>query len=119
MLSRHALIAGATGIVGRRIAERLHANGWTVTGVCRRPPPQLPYRMLAVDLADARDCGEKLGALTTVTHVFYAARYDHPEGQSELVDVNAAMRMEVSLVRIPIGLQRNSIAQALDTKTPA
>jgi nucleoside-diphosphate-sugar epimerase len=88
---RHALIAGATGIVGRRIAERLHASGWEVTGICRRPPPASPYRLVAVDLTDAADCRTKLGALTTVTHVFYAARYDHPEGVAESVDINAAM----------------------------
>ncbi len=91
MPSRHAVIAGATGIVGRRIAERLHANGWTVTGLCRRPPLRSPYEMRAVDLSDARDCSQRLFTLTTVTHVFYAARYDHPEGRPESVDVNAAM----------------------------
>ena len=91
MPSRHAVIAGATGIVGRRIAERLHANGWTVTGLCRCPPPGSPYEMRAVDLTDARDCERQLSALPTVTHVFYAARYDHPEGRPESVDVNAAM----------------------------
>jgi nucleoside-diphosphate-sugar epimerase len=88
----HALVAGATGIVGRRIAERLHATGWEVTGLCRRPPStQLPYKLVAVDLADGAECRPKLAALTTVTHVFYAARYDHPEGVAESVDINAAM----------------------------
>ena len=91
-MNRHALVAGATGIVGRRIAERLHACGWKVTGLCRRPPPQpLPYTLVAVDLTDGADCGKKLARLTSVTHVFYAARYDHPEGVAESVDVNAAM----------------------------
>jgi nucleoside-diphosphate-sugar epimerase len=89
---QHALIAGATGIVGTRLAQHLHASGWDVVGLCRRPPASpLPYRMLAVDLTDARDCRDKRAALNTVTHVFYAARYDHPEGTTESVDVNAAM----------------------------
>jgi nucleoside-diphosphate-sugar epimerase len=88
----HALVAGATGIVGARIAERLHARGWRVTGACRRPPAgPFPYQLLAVDLTDARDCRAKMESLTTVTHVFYAARYDHPEGQAESVEVNASM----------------------------
>jgi nucleoside-diphosphate-sugar epimerase len=95
MPARHALIAGATGIVGRRIAERLHANGWTVTGLCRRPPSRSPYEMRAVDLTDARDCSQTLSTLTTVTHLFYAARYDHPEGRPESVDVNAGMLVNV------------------------
>lgn len=89
---RHALVAGATGIVGRRIAERLHASGWEVTGLCRRPPPEpLRYALIAVDLTDSADCRTKLAQLTSVTHVFYAARYDHPEGVAESVEVNAAM----------------------------
>jgi nucleoside-diphosphate-sugar epimerase len=89
---RHALIAGATGIVGTRVAERLQGNGWDVTGLCRRPPEsKLPYRLVPVDLTDAADCRAKLAPLRTVTHLFYAARYDHPEGTSESVDVNAAM----------------------------
>jgi len=95
MPARHALIAGATGIVGRRIAERLHANGWTVTGLCRHPPSRSPYDMRAVDLTDAHDCSRKLSTLTTITHLFYAARYDHPEGRAESIDVNAAMLVNV------------------------
>ena len=92
MVNRHAVIAGATGIVGTRLAQRLHANGWDVTGLCRHPPASsTPYRMIGVDLTHARDCREKLAPLRSVTHVFYTARYDHPEGQAESVDVNAAM----------------------------
>ena len=88
---RHALVAGATGIVGRRIAECLAASGWQVTGLCRRPPPvALPYQVLAVDLTDSADCRRKLGDVDA-THLIYAARYDHPEGASESVDLNTAM----------------------------
>lgn len=90
-MNRHALIAGATGIVGRRVAERLHSAGWEVTGLCRNLPPTRPYRFVSVDLTDAADCRTALAPLTTVTHVFYAARYDHPEGVAESVDTNAAM----------------------------
>lgn len=88
----HALVAGATGLVGRRIAEHLHAAGWRVTGLCRRSPTKaLPYEHCAVDLTNADECRAKLTHLTTVTHVFYAARYDHPEGERESIHVNAAM----------------------------
>jgi nucleoside-diphosphate-sugar epimerase len=87
-----ALVAGATGIVGRRIAERLRARGWDVTGLCRRPPAvEMPCPVIAVDLSDLADCKTRLGALENVTHVFYAARYDHPEGVAESVETNAAM----------------------------
>ena len=92
MTQRHALVAGVTGLVGRRVAERLHESGWAVTGLCRRPPAQpLPYAVRALDLTDVADCRAKLASLGTVTHVFYTARYDHPEGERESIDVNAAM----------------------------
>lgn len=92
MPASHALIAGATGIVGRRIAEHLAARGWQVTGLCRHVPAQArACRYLSVDLTDAARCREQLAGLNDVTHVFYAARYDHPEGVAESVDVNAAM----------------------------
>lgn len=90
-MKRHALIAGATGIVGRRIAERLHSAGWEVTGLCRNLPSARPYRFVSVDLTDAADCRARLAPLTTVTHAFYAARYDHSEGVAESVETNAAM----------------------------
>jgi nucleoside-diphosphate-sugar epimerase len=90
--ARHALVAGVTGLVGRRIAAHLHDTGWKVTGLCRRLPAQaLPFATRSVDLTNARDCCEKLADLDSVTHVFYAARYDHPEGASESIDVNASM----------------------------
>ena len=92
MAERHALVAGATGLVGRRVAARLFERGWRVTGLCRRPPAQaVPYPVIAVDLTDPADCRAKLAAAVSATHVFYAARYDHPEGERESVDVNAAM----------------------------
>jgi nucleoside-diphosphate-sugar epimerase len=90
-MNGHALIAGATGIVGRRIAERLHSAGWEVTGLCRQLPSARPYPLVGVDLTDAAGCRAKLAPLATVTQVFYAARYDHPEGVAESVDTNAAM----------------------------
>ena len=87
-----ALIAGASGLIGRRIAEHLTAaGGWDVIGLARRDRPAPNMRWIPVDLADLEDCRRKLGGLTDVTHVFYAARYDHPEGRPESVEINAAM----------------------------
>jgi len=89
---RHALVAGATGLVGRRIAAELYRSGWGVTGICRRlPSSAIDYPLLSVDLTQSADCCSKLATLHDVTHVFYAARYDHPEGASESIDTNAAM----------------------------
>jgi len=87
---RHtALVAGASGLIGRRIAEHLAATGWEVIRLGRRPPQEPGW--IGVDLADAADCRSRLAGLRRATHVFYAARFDHPEGQPESVEVNAAM----------------------------
>jgi nucleoside-diphosphate-sugar epimerase len=90
---RTALIAGASGLIGRRIADHLLALGdWNVIGLARKPPPDADIRFIAVDLANAEDCRRKLGELDEITHVFYAARFDHPEeGKPEPLDTNAAM----------------------------
>ena len=91
MSSPVALIAGATGLIGRRIAERLQRSGWEVVGLCRRPVAGGAVKLIGVDLTDAGDCRDKLAALGHVTHVFYTARFDHPEGVPESVDTNSVM----------------------------
>jgi nucleoside-diphosphate-sugar epimerase len=42
-----ALVTGATGFVGGRLAQRLAAEGWEVHGVVRRPPGDPAVRALA------------------------------------------------------------------------
>ena len=92
MTKKTALVAGASGLIGRRIAERLVATGdWNVIGLARSAPTAPGMRWIAVDLNDLDDCKRGLGALHEVTHVFYAARFDHPEGVTESVEINAAM----------------------------
>jgi nucleoside-diphosphate-sugar epimerase len=91
MAKNTAVVAGASGLIGRRIADRLAAQGWDVIGLTRRPPATPAVRWIAVDLRDADDCGAKLRGLEAVTHVFYAARFDHPEGEPEAVDTNTVM----------------------------
>ena len=91
-LNHVALVAGASGLIGRRIAERLIAAGnWEVVGLARAPVAVPGMRWINVDLTRAEDCHRALGALDAVTHVFYAARFDHPEGVPEQVETNAAM----------------------------
>jgi nucleoside-diphosphate-sugar epimerase len=91
--TKTAVVAGASGFIGRRIADRLLADGWQVIGLARKPPAETRgLRWIAVDLSDAVDCRRALRGIDGVTHVFYAARYDHPvEGQPEAVETNAAM----------------------------
>jgi nucleoside-diphosphate-sugar epimerase len=91
MERRVALVAGATGLIGRRLAEHLRRCGWDVRGLCRRPAAGAAVRLIGVDLTDAADCRNRLHGQDDVTHVFYAARSDHPEGVNESVAINAAM----------------------------
>src|SRR6185503_20818313 len=87
-----ALVAGASGFIGRRMAEHLLSEGWNVVGLARNPPQTANIRWIAVDLTDPDNCRRALGGLKEVTHVFYGARYDHPvEGQPEPVEINASM----------------------------
>lgn len=88
----HALVAGATGVVGLRLAETLAQDAdWDVTGLSRRAPAKGAFKTIAVDLTDAADCRQKLGALTGTTHIFYAARYDHKTTAPEPIDLNTNM----------------------------
>src|SRR3954462_10057668 len=92
MAAKTALVAGASGLIGRRIVEQLiAAGGWNVISLARSPRESKGMKWIAVDLKDAADCTKKLGALDGVTHIFYAARYDHPEGVPESVEINSAM----------------------------
>ena len=57
-----AVVAGATGVVGRRLAEHLVSTGeWEVLGLARRPPKTpAPFTTICADLTSADDCREKL-----------------------------------------------------------
>src|SRR5262245_12986670 len=91
MPKKTAIVAGASGLIGRRISEHLRDSGWDVIGFARRPGVTPGVRWIAVDLTDAADCKLRLQGLDSATHLFYAARFDHPEGQPEAVETNAAM----------------------------
>ncbi|MCI3951425.1 MAG: dependent epimerase/dehydratase family protein [Burkholderiales bacterium] len=94
-MNKVALVAGASGLIGRRIAANLVSLGWEVIGLARRPPDGPAQRSIAVDLSDASDSRVKLSPLDKVTHVFYAARYEHPEGIPESEALNTAMLRNV------------------------
>ena len=91
-MANTAIVAGASGLVGRCIVEQLRkAGNWNIIGLGRRVQTMPGVRWIAVDLADAVDCQRALSPLKEVTHVFYAGRYDHPEGMPESVQINTAM----------------------------
>ena len=101
---KKALVAGASGVVGRRLAEYLHSlDDWTVIGLSRRPPiggNDVPR--VDVDLSDRGDVQAKLGTQSDVTHIFYEARFDHVEGTPEPIDTNVAMFRNLIDTVVPI-----------------
>jgi nucleoside-diphosphate-sugar epimerase len=72
---KKAVVAGALGVIGSYIVERLlTAGNWQVVGLSRRPAKaQARYRHISVDLLDRKDVGRKLADLSDTTHIFYAA----------------------------------------------
>ncbi|AEI43449.1 SDR family oxidoreductase [Paenibacillus mucilaginosus] len=91
-----ALVVGANGVIGRNLIEYLkELPDWDIIGLSRRGgEAQGRVRYIPVDLLDAGDTREKLGGLTEVTHIFYAAYQDRPTW-AELVAPNLAMLVHV------------------------
>jgi len=87
-----ALIAGATGVVGRNLLRHFGALAdWEVIALSRRVPDlEGDYRHISVDLLEPADCAAKLGGLNRVTHVFFAAYVEKPSW-AEMVPPNLAM----------------------------
>ena len=90
--SRLTLIAGATGQIGSSVGAHLfEQGGWNPIGLARAPKQDARYPMLALDLTNAQNCADKLAAITSVTHVLYAARFDHFGGELESRETNVRM----------------------------
>ena len=90
-MTARALVAGAGGLIGRRIAAHLLERGWDVAGIARRRHSAPPLSWIAADLTDTNETRAALATLKDVTHVFFAARADHPEGVPESESRNTAM----------------------------
>jgi nucleoside-diphosphate-sugar epimerase len=75
-IDRRAVVAGASGLIGRVAAEHLVAAGFDVVGLARRPEPIEGARMLAVDLTDPAST-DVLASLRP-THVVFAALQEGP-----------------------------------------
>ncbi|MEO8718830.1 MAG: SDR family oxidoreductase [Burkholderiales bacterium] len=70
-----AVVVGAQGVIGRYIVDKFAAlPDWKVIGLSRRQGTDAPrVRHISVDLLDPADARARLGGLTDVTHVFFAA----------------------------------------------
>lgn len=92
MAKRKALIAGATGVVGRNLLRHLVARGdWEIVALSRRKPDvEGSYEHIRVDLMNAALCRQRLSRLADVTHVFFAASVSKPD-PAELVSRNLTL----------------------------
>lgn len=90
--AKTALIAGATGVVGRNLLKHLlQLSDWNIVALSRRTPDiEGDYTHIPVDLLAPDDCREKLGGLQDVTHVFFAAYIERPTW-AETVQPNVDM----------------------------
>jgi nucleoside-diphosphate-sugar epimerase len=91
-----ALVVGAQGVIGRNLIEYLATlDDWRIVGLSRRGGASTErIQHIAVDLLDAADTRIKLGALDSVTHLFYAAYQDRATW-AELVPPNLTMLTNV------------------------
>lgn len=91
-----ALVIGANGVIGRNLIEYLMTlPEWDIIGVSRRGGgDSRQVRYVAIDLLNEEDAREKLGNLSEVTHIFYAAYQDRPTW-AELVPPNLTMLVNV------------------------
>jgi nucleoside-diphosphate-sugar epimerase len=86
MATKHAVVVGAVGVIGRAIVERLTADpDWDVVALSRRIPDfETTARHISVDLRDREATEAALAELTETTHVFYAAYQPMPTRAQEV-----------------------------------
>jgi nucleoside-diphosphate-sugar epimerase len=87
-----ALIAGASGVVGRAVLRTLAERGdWDVVALSRSATSGSNTRAIAVDLSSPDDVRDRLSPLAGITHLVYCARATHSMAKRESVDDNADM----------------------------
>lgn len=92
-IQRVALVSGASGVVGRRLAEHLAQQPqWRVIGIARHAPDDAgPIEWMALDLTDAAAVQAAAHDFSAVTHIFHCARYAHATTAAEPIEPNLAM----------------------------
>src|SRR6056297_964881 len=97
MARRRVLVAGATGLVGKAVAEHLLDTGEADVVAVSRRDPNLPGALhISVDLTDPAACAEKLSGLDGITQIVFAALYEKPDliagwRDPEQMETNRAM----------------------------
>lgn len=115
--TKKTLIAGVTGQIGSSVGEHLaRSGGWNPVGLARNPSASAAYPVIAVDLTSAKDCLNKLSGHADITHVLYAARFDHFGGELESKDTNVQMLNNLLDAIEPISINLQHIHLVHGTK---
>lgn len=89
----HAVVLGATGVIGRYVVAQLASQGWRVTGMSRGSAPEADIpgvNWLDVDFFDVGSLKQAFEASSPVTHVFYCAFVNAPTWE-QATAANAGM----------------------------
>ncbi|MCL4768364.1 MAG: SDR family oxidoreductase [Hyphomicrobiaceae bacterium] len=89
---RHALVVGASGLLGTNFVRHLQrTRDWRLTTLSRRPVAEFePATHMALDLLDQAACESCAPRLSSITHVFFLARVVD-SGYRIAVDPNLAV----------------------------
>ncbi|MBT5414824.1 MAG: NAD-dependent epimerase/dehydratase family protein, partial [Rhodospirillaceae bacterium] len=92
MADKTVLVTGARGQIGRYVAQQFaRTPGWRAIGLSRSAPEfGVDFEHLSVDLLDPKDCQEKIGAISGITHLVHAA-FQPRANDADAVAVNVAM----------------------------
>lgn len=88
-----ALVSGASGVVGRRLAEYLAQQPqWRVVGIARHVPAvATSIEWVALDLTDTAAVQAAGCNFSGVTHIFHCARHPHSTTAAEPIEPNVGM----------------------------
>src|SRR5258707_10968445 len=96
-MTRRALIAGVTGLIGSNLAEHLISKNWDVYGLARKPNSGVRgVKPIAADLLDSEALRTSLADLRP-THVFFTT-WVRRETEEKNVAANGALVRNVHAV---------------------
>jgi nucleoside-diphosphate-sugar epimerase len=88
-MTNHAIVVGASGIIGSATIEALTEAGWQISGLARKPADQPGVTPIAADLLDPASLKVALAG-TKPSHVFLAS-WLRQASEAENIRVNAGM----------------------------